>query len=813
MNRPSSSINNQTCVVAAGIQRQGAKIAKAAKRLFAALRLGVPFAPLRLRRKWLDRPRLALGFVSLTIFLLLAFSPPARAADPLYLQPPFDELKLDEDNGGVVLRVKSLNLKGGKIPTTEAERAKDLEVELLERPGEKFALPWANVASIRVFEQLVRAEADQVMKEGRFDDAQPYYIFLEAKYPQTPGLKDSVELFLWQQVLVAFRAGKHDETLALLVELHGRNPQRQGLANAYQRVTVELVKRNMAAENYKAARGLLQNLGTRFPEFKETTIVPYESQLAQQAQTLLMQAQASNTAGNVRGAHESVTRALDIWPAIVGGRELALAVHEKYPVVGVAVMTPGRGRWPERLDDWAALRTARLTGRPIAERAPAGGEGASFASPLGELARGSEPTQLVWKLSPELKWSDPPRTLAAADVARGLLAQVDSANPSYDPIFAGLLASAIARGRGELEVTLARPLPLPEGALRLPLVRGAGEPLGPYKLESHAPAVARFVRETGYFATGAKQPGEIVERAYPDAAAALRALRRGEVSVIDRLAPWDVPTMSAAGGLSVKPYGVPTVHVLVPNPGKPLVNHRAMRRAILYGIDRQAILQKGLLAGGGIPGCEVVSGPFPKGAATDDFAYAYNAKVEPRSYEPATALVLARLARQEVLGENGETESTPLVLLHPSSVIARAACQSLARQLAAIGVTVSLREEAAVAAAEEPADWDLRYAELVIREPVADAWRVLGPQGATGACSPAMLAALRSVDASPTKADAAMRLQAVHRLAAAELPVIPLWQLTEHYAVHGSVSGMGDRLETLYQNVEQWTAEPRIPME
>ncbi len=798
--------------VASFKQRKGAEFAKVAKGRHISLRLCVPFAPLRFSRGRSDRRRFPLVGGLLTFLLLLATCSLGRAADPLYLQPPFDEIKLDEDNGGVLLRVKSLNLKGGKVPTTEAERANDLEVELLERPGEKFALPWANVASVRVFEQLVLAEADQVMKEGRFDDAQPYYIFLEAKYPQTPGLKDSIELFLWQQVLVAFRAAKHDETLALLVELHGRNPQRQGLANAYQRVTVELVKRNMAAENYKAARGLLRNLGTRFPEFKETTIVPYESQLAQQAQTLLTAAQAANTAGNLRGAHEAVTRALDIWPAIAGGRELALAVHEKYPVVGVAVMTPGSGKWPERLDEWSSLRTARLTGRPIAERAPAGGEGNPYASPLGELARGSEPTQLVLRLSPELKWSDPPRTLAAADVARGLLAQVDSANPSYDSIFASLLTSAVARGRGELEVTLARPLPLPEAALRLPLVRGAGEPLGPYKLEIHAPAIARFVRESGYFATGAKQPGEIVERAYPDAGAALRALRRGEVSLIDRLAPWDVPTISAAGSVSVKPYGVPTVHVLVPNPAKPLVNHRAMRRAILYGIDRQSILQKGLLAGGGIPGCEVVSGPFPKGAATDDFAYAYNAKVEPRPYEPATALVLARLAREEIAGVNEATASAPLVLLHPPSAIARAACQSLARQLAAIGVTVSLREEGAPAA-DAPADWDLRYAELVIREPAADVWRVLGPQGATGACSPAMLAALRSVDASPTKADAATRLQAVHRLAAAELPVIPLWQLTEHYAVHSSVSGIGDRLETLYQHVEQWTAEPRIPME
>lgn len=755
-------------------------------------------------------PSIAIVWVA-SLFVVFAFTATSHAADPLYLQPPFDEIKLDEDNGGVVLRVKALNLPGRKLPPA-AERMNDLEVELLERPGEKFALPWMNVASVTFFEQLVLAEADQVVREARFDDAQPYFVFLEAKYPQTAGLKDSVETFLWQQVLAAFRAGKHDETLALLVELHGRNPQRQGLANAYQRVTVELVKRNIASENYRAARGLLRNLGTRFPEFKETTLLPYETQLAQQSQTLLSQAKAAQTAGNLRAAHESLSRALDIWPAIAGGRELALAVHEKYPVIGVAVTSPGSGQWPMRLDDWSAIRTARLTGRPIAQRAPAGAEGGPYTSPLGELTRGAEATQLILRLSPELKWADPPRGLTAADVARSMLAQADRANPNYDAVWAGLLTSAVARGRGELEVTLARPLPLPEASLRLPLILGASQPCGPYRLDSHSPALARFVREPGYFAAGAKQPGEIVERVYPDAAAASRALRRGEVSIFDRIAPWDVPTLTAAGGLSVRPYAVPTVHVLIPNPAKPLVNHRAMRRAILYGIDRPTILQRGLLAGGNVAGCEVVSGPFPKGAAPDDFAYAYNTKVEIRPYEPGTALVLARLAHDEVSSENSASgAASPLVLVYPPSAAARAACQSLARQLSLIGLAISLREETAGQAL--PTDWDLRYAELIIREPVADAWRLLGPQGAAGACSPAMLAALRSLDAAPNMSDAAVKLQAIHRLAAAELPMIPLWQITEHYAVHSSVQGTGDRLETLYQHVEQWVAEPRIPSE
>jgi hypothetical protein len=490
-----------------------------------------------------------------------------------------------------------------------------------------------------------------------------------------------------------------------------------------------MVKRNLAAENYLAARGLLRNLGARFPEFKESTLVPYENQLQQQAQALLTEAQAAQTAGKLREAHESVRRALNMWPTLAGGRELALAIHQQYPVVVVAVHRPGAGRWPPRLDDWSSVRTARLVGRPIVERSASG----EYQSPLGELTRGEDSSRLLLRLLPDLKWSDPARRLTAPDVARSLLAQADPNSSVYDATWAIQLAAAVAQGRDEVEVTLTRPQPLMEAWLCRPLILGADQPCGPFALNSHTPESARFVREAGYFAAGAQQPGEILERVYIDAASALRALRRGEIDVVDRLSPWDIANFTAASDVTVKPYAVPTVHVLMPNPSRPLVNHRAMRRAILYGIDRQSILERGLLAGSTVPGCEVVSGPFPKGNAGDEFAYAYNPKVEIRPYEPGTALVLARLARQEVASTDGSSVGTApeLVLLHPPGPVARAACQSLARQVGLIGLSINLREATADPAAL--ADYDLRYAELTIREPAVDVWRLLGPRGAAGA--------------------------------------------------------------------------------
>jgi hypothetical protein len=76
-----------------------------------------------------------------------------------------------------------------------------------------------------------------------------------------------------------------------------------------------------------------------------------------------------------------------------------------------------------------------------------------------------------------------------------------------------------------------------------------------------------------------------------------------------------------------------------------------------------------------------------------------------------------------------------------------------------------------------------------------------------------MLQALRAVERAEDDAAKAAALQGVHRLAAAELPVIPLWQLAEHFAHQTSVSGIGEQPATLYQNKPAWQATLRVPTE
>ena len=588
--------------------------------------------------------------------------------------------------------------------------------------------------------------------------------------------------------------------------LYSRNPARPGVSTAYERVTGELVKQHLVGGRYAAARGLLKNLGDRYPATKATMVASYEGQLTQQATELLAQATAAKAAGKPREAHEAVQKAIAMWPTQPGASELASALHQDYPVVTVGVIAPLASPTSRRIDDWAASRTGRLLVTPLVERSDA----AEDASPLGEIAVSEDRRQAILKLAGEARWAIPPRKVTGQDVVRCLWAAADPEDAHYDAAWAGVFGGAVAR-EGEVLIDLVRPQPVPTAWLARQLWWEGGPPAcGPFQLDSRTGDVCRYVRQSSSFAATGIKLAEIVERSIPNSSAALAALRRGEISLIDRLSPWDVTAASATGGISVRRYVAPTVHVLIPNPARPLVQSRVMRRAILYGIDRQGILRRGLIGGQELAGCEVVSGPFPRGAAGERYAYAYDLKIEPRPYEPGTGLVLAQLAASEVLGQG--KAAAPLVLGFPADPVARAACQSIARQLKVLNLPVTLKE---AKPGELPAlaDCDLLYAELSIHEPVVDAWRLLGPGGLTGSCSPAMLLALRQVEAAPSRQEAAEKLKDVHRIAAIELPVIPLWQLAEHFAVHASVQGVADRPGSLYEGVENWQAELRIPSE
>ena len=50
----------------------------------------------------------------------------------------------------------------------------------------------------------------------------------------------------------------------------------------------------------------------------------------------------------------------------------------------------------------------------------------------------------------------------------------------------------------------------------------------------------------------------------------------------------------------------------------------------------------------------------------------------------------------------------------------------------------------------------------------------------------------------------------IDREARDELPVLPLWQIADHYAWRSRLTGPGDVADQLYQGIESWEIKPWI---
>ncbi len=788
--------------------------------------------------------------------IALACCKPTAAQQPLFEQEPFDRITLGATNDHAVLQVKPLDLPDRQLPDP-LPRVGKLRIRLMDDPGKLFEVAWQAIEKVELFEQMVLAKAGELVKAKEFEGAYDYFKFLEEKHPELSGLDGAMEEFLFQEARALYLNKQYDSALALLRELYRRNRQRPKLGEVLGATTERLVEQYNAREDYGATRTLLSNLAIWFP--KHPVIAKHEGELKRQAAALSAQARSAIDRGDLRQAAQLSDRLTSIWPQLPGARELAGSIHQKYPRVVVGVSLPATDSprslpWAHRrLNDWAARRSGRLVYRTLTEFVGPGGEGGRYICPVGELTIETLQRRITVQIEPDLRWSSGEATLTGYDVSRRLLAMADPQGTTYGTAGSGgrsaagsggrcaawaeLLQSVAVAGVYQVDVQLRLGHVRPDALLQTILVPydGAARPSkgpavgnGPYVIDSRTASLHQssiinhqslpqtyYLANGRYFASRPDQPKEIVERYYPRGSKAIRALKAGRIHVLDRVNPWSLDEVRREKDLVVEPYAVPLVHCLIPNMRKPLTAHRAFRRALVYGIHRQAILNQ-LLGGVKLPGCRVLGGPFPSRLTLDDPpSYARDPGIEPRIYEPRLAIALGEVSRKEVMMATRQpaAEMPRLVLAHQPEEFARLACASIQRQLKQIGIPIELRELAGGVPAQIPQDVDLLYAELAIWEPLVDAPRLLGEDGMAAGCSPYMSLALRQLRMAAQWQQVSTILHRIDRIAHEEVAIVPLWQLTEHFAYRRNLRGIGTRPVSLYQNVEQWEIAFQYPAE
>jgi peptide/nickel transport system substrate-binding protein len=291
---------------------------------------------------------------------------------------------------------------------------------------------------------------------------------------------------------------------------------------------------------------------------------------------------------------------------------------------------------------------------------------------------------------------------------------------------------------------------------------------------------------------------------------AVGALRRGDVSMVDHVPPVEVAGLAGFQEIKVGRYSRPVVHLIALDGRNPALRNRALRRALSYAIDRKGLLEDYVLKHAATSEDAVADGAFPKGSYADAPA------VKPLEVHLWLAKMLVAAARKELGGPPIRLE-----LEYPGIPEVKAIVEKLAESFRAAGVEIVTTEvlrsrlEAELRAGRR---FDMAYRVLRCDEPIFDAGMLLCPgydappeaNALASAVSPRILQLLMQLErASEWPSARGLALQ-IDRESRDELPVIPLWQLVDHYAWRDRLQGPAASASELYHGIETWEILPWI---
>jgi peptide/nickel transport system substrate-binding protein len=257
-------------------------------------------------------------------------------------------------------------------------------------------------------------------------------------------------------------------------------------------------------------------------------------------------------------------------------------------------------------------------------------------------------------------------------------------------------------------------------------------------------------------------------------------------------------------------YARPAVHVLALDGRSPLLRNRTLRRALSYALDRKVLLEETVLKQPAGEGDALADGVFPRGG------YADAPGVKPLTYDPVLAVALASLARGEL-----KMDALKLKLEYPpiAEVEAVVARMVEAFRLARIEVTaVAVPESRLESELRAGRRFDLAYRVVRCDEPVLDAGLMICPgydappsaDALASAASPRILQLLLQLERATEMPSARGLALQIDRELRDELPVIPLWELTEQYAWRTQLKGPTASVDRLYRGIETWEIKPWI---
>ena len=749
---------------------------------------------------------------------------------PLIENEPFDLLTLDRTNMGAVVRI----LPPDNLILPLPERG-DLVFEFAEDGELPLEVPYSAIIKYETFSDLLLAEANAMMDNGDLSRAFRNLLYVyDHGGKSRPEVAETLRACLFLDGRKKFENGEYEIALSIFEDIYQEKPNFKvpGLNRTLISIVLAcydgILKRKLERGQYESIRLTLQNVESRYGPEAKRLVRTWKARFNNSADEFLKEALALAGQGKGREAHLKAKQADRISPGRRKTDEVQAEILAKFPLVVVGVSQVGGAMDPGSIDHWGSRRVGRLIQRTLVEITGLSDEGAKYEFLNGAISR-VDNVGLKYAFDLNAESSQMVPSINAFQLASRLLAFANPANEFYNETWAKILATVEVQSDTRVVVTLQRPFVRPEALMQIPYPKSnpnvdaddlMSTQNGLFKLVSVEEQFSFFGANESYLnSDGGKHP-VVIEQSFKTDTDAVDALLKGEIDVVDRIPPADYKRLKDIETIQVRPYVIPTVHLLVPKIRGSLETSYRFRNALSTAIDRDAIVKEVITNGEELDGCGPLSGPFPLGGDDNDqISYGYDLRVKPFRHNERMAMALTEIAIKQEMTKKGAGQQSlddidkpdggrpALVLVHQNSSLVSNCAAAIARSWNSAGIPTTLRALPPGVTYPDDSQWDVLYTELFIEEPVVDAIRMLGRNGFVEQISAPVEQSLRGLVTSQTWQGACMSLRNIHRQISVDLSVIPLYQVKEHFAFRDNVYDVGRELVHLYQFVDRWKVE------
>ena len=780
------------------------------------------------------------GLGSLLLTCLLAFVGPHNSTaqwienedlvGPFVDHEPFELLFLNAGSDNAILKIRPLS-----EPLRSPFPDKGILIfQFATETDEQLQVPYSCIKVHKTFNDILIEEANQWLAEKQYAPAfrNLLYVYDHGGKQNDASVK-SLRSCMFIDATDNFRAGRFELALSIFEDIYARTPDFQ--VPGIDKKLIEIIllcydgilQKDFDAHEFATVQLKMAAISKKYQVEAQPLTSKWEGVFIDQADQLMAQARQFVVAGQGRQAQKASRQAEQLTPDRGEVKQLQAEILKAFPLIVIGTSQPPADADGQRLDHWGSRRVGRLTKRTIVELAGLGDEGGKYVFLNGTLIQTDE---LGLKYRFELTASPTSLTTPPTDAYMISSRLLSAANPDssfHNDGWEKILQDVEIRDSNQVLITLRVPFVRPEALLSLPyadpvqvsltppsigsenidsdeLGYAAGQN-GSYLLSDIDNNFATLELNPQYQSLPNRQHPVLIEQLFPAASTAVDELIKGNIDVVDRVPVADLARLKAANGIVVRPYLIPTVHMLIPKIRGQLKDDLYFRSALSHAIDRNVLLNKTICDGQEVSGCEVLSGPFPIGTEENDqISYGYDLKIRPAMFNSQLAMVLVELALRPTLKRPEKIVRPALVLAHPSSTTAKQAATAIAQMWSAIGVETTTLELKPGASVPSDDQWDMLYLEVTMEEPLTDIARIVGRNGIATDVSAPVEQTMRDISYANSWRSACTLLRRLHRQLSVDLSVIPLWQVKEHFAFRNTVTGVGRELIHLYQNVDRW---------